>query len=48
MKDGGPFRLVAATHDARPAFDLEGNVASEYTDPRVVELFRLAMGSLAE
>lgn len=48
VKDGGPFRLVAATHDARPAFDLEGNVASKYSDERVRELFRLVMGSLAD
>ena len=48
VKDGGPFRLVASTRDAHPAFDFEGNAVSKYTDPRLVELFRLAMGSLAE
>ena len=48
VKDGAPFRLVAATRDADPAFDLEGNAVSKYTDPRVVELFRLVLGSLDE
>lgn len=48
VTDGGPFRLVASTHAAHPAFDLEGNVASKYSDERVRELVRLVLGSLAD
>jgi len=46
--DGAPFRLVAATRKALDAYDLGGNAAGQYEDPRVVELVGLVLGDLRD